>query len=117
MSAHPPHQVEVVFVRETPVVHTEVCYTLVRYYRQAANMFKVTVHRSPTRTRSRAVAEILTTALVWSQVVRSEPERWHDTTYVWKLPSLPDVDPETGFALLRGVADELARDAAAIASA
>lgn len=49
MSAHPPNQVEVVYVRETPVVHTQDCYTLVRYYRRSANMFKVTVHRHHTR--------------------------------------------------------------------
>jgi hypothetical protein len=111
---HRPTSNVLVLVRETIKIELQDRYTLTRYYRRGADTFKVTVHRHPDRARSSAVAEIHTASHEWSLVVRSSPENWHDRTFVWHMPTFPDLDPETGFINLRPVADELARDAAAI---
>ncbi|MDT7785202.1 MAG: hypothetical protein QOF58_3621 [Pseudonocardiales bacterium] len=117
MSAHSHHQSEVFLVRETTEIVREGRYTLVRYYRRGTDTFKVTIHRHVNRALSSAVAEIHTASQEWSLVVRSAPEKWHHLTCVWHVATNPAADPETGFANLRPVADEMACDAAAIVPA
>lgn len=103
-----------VLCRETVNIQSEDRYTLTRHYRRGVDTFKVTVHRDVDRARSYATAEIYTDSNEWAHVVCASPSNWHDKTFVWHLPSLPALDPETGFINLRKVADELACEAMAI---
>ncbi|KOX27047.1 hypothetical protein ADK67_14565 [Saccharothrix sp. NRRL B-16348] len=91
-------------------------YTLVRFYRRGEHTFRVRTQRDSYAEQSFAVAEVLTAAREWTEVVNNDPSNWHSSTSIYGDRGTT-VHPEPGFDTLRRIADALAREATLIVPA
>jgi hypothetical protein len=75
MSAPLPDQSDIVLMREEFVSPRTGCYVLLRYYRHAGDIVRVSIVRRLSRTDSVAVAPVLRDEQ-WTPVVRNAPRNW-----------------------------------------
>lgn len=120
MSASLPDQSDIVLIREEFAAPRTGCYVLLRYYRHAGDILRVSIVRRLSRTDSVAVASVLRDKQ-WTPVIRNAPGNWHAQTLIWdetlKIGPGPSRVRDEVHRVLRLVADELSWDAAAITSA